>query len=64
MIDRRVFLVAIAIPRAGNTQPAKKVWRIGWLGNLRLAGSPVIAAMRAEFHTGMREAGYMEIADY
>lgn len=61
-MDRRTFLagtgaVLLAGPLAGETQQAKKVYRIGYLN----AGSATTAPNRSEnFLQGLRDLGYVE----
>ena len=62
MINRRAFLGTLAggllaAPLAAEAQPAKKVWRIGFLtSGSSGAGQPVVAALRE----GLRDRGWVE----
>jgi putative ABC transport system substrate-binding protein len=59
MMDRRAFIVTLAsgflaAPFAAETQQARKVWRIGFLG-----GSQSNVAFSEAFEQGLRELGYV-----
>ena len=65
MTSRRFFLAsALPVPKCAWSQKAlPKVWRVGYIGNMRPDKSPLAAAMRTEFDAGLREAGYTEGAN-
>ena len=61
MIDRRTFLagtgaVVLAAPLTAGAQPAKKVWRIGFLS----AGSSLPNLTKGPFRQGLHDLGYVE----
>jgi putative ABC transport system substrate-binding protein len=61
--SRRTFLLTVsscllAAPRAGYTQPLKKVVRVGWLSTAQM-GAPT-ANTRELFREGLRDAGWFE----
>ena len=65
MIDRRTFLagtgaVVLAVPLTAGAQPAKKVWRIGYLS----AGSPPPNLAKGPFRQGFHDLGYVEGRDF
>ena len=59
VIDRRAFVGAVvgilAVAKIGATQPAGKVWRIGWTR----VGSPPPDAVDAALREGLRPLGYV-----
>jgi putative ABC transport system substrate-binding protein len=62
-MDRRGFLLtllagAFAAPRAAGAQPAKKVWRVGYLGDAPRAER--VGINFEPFRDGLRELGYVE----
>ena len=62
-MDRRRFLLAslggaIAAPLAAEAQPAKKMWRVGYLGDAPRAER--LAINFEPFRDGLRELGYVE----
>ena len=61
-MDRRVFMASLAsgllaAPMAGEAQPVKKPWRIGYLSG---GSSPVMAPYVAAFREGLRNRGLIE----
>jgi len=62
MMDRRAFVTMVgwsilAAPLAAESQPAGKVYRIGFLGNSTAA---LEANLVGPFCEGLRELGYVE----
>ena len=62
MITRRKVLLAIAttllaMPLAGETQNARKIYRVGYLGNSSASLEPDLVEA---FRQGMRDLGYIE----
>jgi putative ABC transport system substrate-binding protein len=66
VISRRVFLGTLAggllgAPLATEAQPAKKVWRIGFLS---AGSSPANLAVKGPFRQGLDDLGYVEGRDF
>jgi len=62
-VDRRAFVSTmtgglLAAPFAAEAQPAGKVSRIGWLGNV--PPPPTMAPVIAAFTDGLRQHGYVD----
>jgi len=65
VISRRSFIGTLAsgvsaAPFAADAQPAQKVWRIGYLGNLPAGSSPESDRIFAAFIRGLRDSGLVE----
>ncbi len=68
MIDRRnasaaLALAILAAPFAAGAQEARKVYRIGWLGNLPPT-APEVAPLWPAMIDGLRERGWIEGKNY
>jgi len=62
-MDRRAFIgtltgAVLAAPLVARAQPAEKIFRIGWLGNV--PPPPAMVPVIAAFMDGLRQYGYVD----
>jgi len=62
-MDRRAFIgtltgAVLAAPLVARAQPAEKIFRIGWLGNV--PPPPAMVPVTAAFMDGLRQYGYVD----